>query len=205
MYYYFHGELVKCEPGFVAVECGGVAYRLTVSLNTSSALSDKVGEAVKVYANQQVREDSIELFGFVTEEELEAFKLLLGVSGVGPKAAMAVLSLLDPPRFMLAVCTEDVKAISKASGVGAKTAARIVLELKDKISKDFAGAGTLSSAVSTPLGKAAPRMSGKLSEATEALSALGYDKHTIQRALGSINTDQLTVEQIITQALKSFL
>ena len=205
MYYYFHGELVKCEPGFVAVECGGVAYRLTVSLNTSSALSDKVGEAVKVYANQQVREDSIELFGFVTEEELEAFKLLLGVSGVGPKAAMAVLSLLDPPRFMLAVCTEDVKAISKASGVGAKTAARIVLELKDKISKDFAGAGTLSSAVSTPLGKAAPRMSGKLSEATEALSALGYDKHTIQRALGSINTDQLSVEQIITQALKSFL
>ena len=205
MYYYFHGELVKCEPGFVAVECGGVAYRLTVSLNTSSALSDKVGEAVKVYANQQVREDSIELFGFVTEEELEAFKLLLGVSGVGPKAAMAVLSLLDPPRFMLAVCTEDVKSISKASGVGAKTAARIVLELKDKISKDFAGAGTLSSAVSTPLGKAAPKMSGKLSEATEALSALGYDKHTIQRALGSINTDQLSVEQIITQALKSFL
>ena len=205
MYYYFHGELVKCEPSFVAVECGGVAYRLTVSLNTSSALSDKVGEAVKVYANQQVREDSIELFGFVTEEELEAFKLLLGVSGVGPKAAMAVLSLLDPPRFMLAVCTEDVKSISKASGVGAKTAARIVLELKDKISKDFAGAGTLSSAVSTPLGKAAPKMSGKLSEATEALSALGYDKHTIQRTLGSINTDQLTVEQIITQALKSFL
>lgn len=205
MYYYFHGELVKCEPSFVAVECGGVAYRLTVSLNTSSALSDKVGEAVKVYANQQVREDSIELFGFVTEEELEAFKLLLGVSGVGPKAAMAVLSLLDPPRFMLAVCTEDVKAISKASGVGAKTAARIVLELKDKISKDFAGAGTLSSAVSTTLGKAAPKMSGKLSEATEALSALGYDKHTIQRALGSINTDQLSVEQIITQALKSFL
>lgn len=205
MYYYFHGELVKCEPSFVAVECGGVAYRLTVSLNTSSALSDKVGEVVKVYANQQVREDSIELFGFVTEEELEAFKLLLGVSGVGPKAAMAVLSLLDPPRFMLAVCTEDVKAISKASGVGAKTAARIVLELKDKISKDFAGAGTLSSAVSTTLGKAAPKMSGKLSEATEALSALGYDKHTIQRALGSINTDQLTVEQIITQALKSFL
>lgn len=205
MYYYFHGELVKCEPSFVAVECGGVAYRLTVSLNTSSALSDKVGEAVKVYANQQVREDSIELFGFVTEEELEAFKLLLGVSGVGPKAAMAVLSLLDPPRFMLAVCTEDVKAISKASGVGTKTAARIVLELKDKISKDFAGAGTLSSAVSPPLGKAAPKMSGKLSEATEALSALGYDKHTIQRALGSINTDQLSVEQIITQALKSFL
>ena len=205
MYYYFHGELVKCEPSFVAVECGGVAYRLTVSLNTSSALSDKVGEAVKVYANQQVREDSIELFGFVTEEELEAFKLLLSVSGVGPKAAMAVLSLLDPPRFMLAVCTEDVKAISKASGVGAKTAARSVLELKDKISKDFAGAGTLSSAVSTTLGKAAPKMSGKLSEATEALSALGYDKHTIQRALGSINTDQLSVEQIITQALKSFL
>ncbi len=197
MFYYLNGELAHREAGVCVIDCGGVGYKLTVSLNTSEALISKLGKTVKLYTHLAVREDGIEMFGFSTPEEKECFNLLIGVSGVGPKAAINILSVLTPDKLSLAICTEDVKAISKAPNVGAKTAARIVLELKDKISKD-----TLTS---TPEGAASTApvrmMSGAMSEAAEALSVLGYDKASIQKSLGTVDTS-LDAGAMIKAALK---
>ena len=203
MFYYVNGELVHLEPTMAAIDCGGVAYKLTISLSTSDLLSDKKGEQVRLFTHLQVREDNIELFGFASGEELQSFKYLISVSGVGPKAAMSVLSTLTPSRFIYAVCTEDVKGIAKAPGLGSKTASRIILELKDKFAKEFLGESDakLSAAMQTD----APRKDGKLGEATEALMALGYDRSSILHALRGIDTEKLSLEQIITAALKKFL
>lgn len=203
MFYYLRGELVYREPTVAVIDCGGVAYKLTVSLTTGEAIAERMGAEVKLYTYLQVREDGIELFGFASGEELQTFKYLIGVSGVGPKVAMSVLSTLTPSRFSYAVCTEDIKAIAKAPGLGNKTASRIVLELKDKYAKEFLGAAPVSGSAGTK--SAAPVRNGKLSEATEALTALGYDRSEILDALRGIDTEALSVEQIITQALKKFI
>ena len=152
-----------------------------------------------------VREDGIELFGFASEEELSAFKMLISVSGVGPKAAISVLSTLTPEKLALAVCTEDKKAISQASGIGPKTAARIILELKDKlkalnVADAEAAAGTDSSEMYVGTdGK------GKLSDAQDALSVLGYSRSEALRALQSIDTQNLELDDIIRLALKKLM
>lgn len=203
MFYYLRGELVYREPTVAVIDCGGVAYKLTVSLTTGEAIAERMGAEVKLYTYLQVREDGIELFGFASGEELQTFKYLIGVSGVGPKVAMSVLSTLTPSRFSYAVCTEDIKAIAKAPGLGNKTASRIVLELKDKYAKEFLGTAPVSGSTGTK--QAAPMRNGKLSEATEALTALGYDRSEILDALRGIDTEALSVEQIITQALKKFI
>ena len=132
MFYYLSGTLALAAPGLAVVDVGGVGYKLTISENTYAALprrglTDAAAPGVKLYTYMAVREDDIELFGFASEAELSSFRMLLGVSGVGPKAAMAILSILTPEKFALAVCMEDRKAIAKASGIGPKTAARIVL------------------------------------------------------------------------------
>ena len=198
MYYYLNGELTLCESGTCVVDCGGVGYKLTTSLITSQNLSNKLGQKVKLFTHLAVREDGIELFGFESNEERSCFNLLISVSGVGPKAAISILSMMSPDRFSLAVCTEDTKFISKTPGIGPKTAARIVLELKDKISKDMMTATpTLSS---SPAAKSAP-MSKNLSEATEALMVLGYDKNTVLSVIKDIDPST-DVGLIIKTALK---
>ena len=136
MFYYLNGNLEYRDATTCVIDCGGVGYKLTVSLVTSDLLVNKMNQKVKLFTHLAVREDGIELFGFGTNEERTCFNQLIAVSGVGPKAAMSILSTLSPDRFSLAVCSEDVKAISKAPGIGTKTAQRIILELKDKISKD---------------------------------------------------------------------
>ena len=137
MFYYLNGELALRDINMCVIDCGGVGYKLTISMITSESLASKLGQKVKLYTYLAVREDGVELFGFGSNEERHAFNLLTGVSGVGPKAAMNILSVMSPDRLAMAVCTEDIKGISKAPNIGAKTAARIVLELKDKIAKDF--------------------------------------------------------------------
>ncbi|MBE6568561.1 MAG: Holliday junction branch migration protein RuvA [Ruminococcaceae bacterium] len=201
MLYHVRGTLVLCESGLAVVECGGVGYALTISLNTAEKLAPSVGTEARLFTHLQVREDGVELFGFGDKEELSAFRLLISVSGVGPKAAMSILSQLTPDRFAYAVCTEDAKALSRANGIGAKTAARIVLELKDKISKDqLTGAPpAIPSAAPMPQAK-----SGKLSEAADALTVLGYSRAEVTETLRHIDTQSLTLEQIITAALKYF-
>ena len=199
MFYYLNGNLEYREANLCVIDCGGVGYKLTVSLNTSDSLVNKMNQKVKLYTYLAVREDGIELFGFGTNEERECFNQLISVSGVGPKAAMNILSTLTPDRFSLAVCTEDVKSISKAPGVGTKTAARIVLELKDKISKDMMTAG--SRIDNTPV-QSIPQNS-ILSEATEALMVLGYDKNTVLNALRGIDVQSMKdVGEVIKAALK---
>ena len=210
MFYYIKGPLVYATPSMAAVEASGVAYKLTISENTYRTLpprhtADKP-PVVTLYTHLSVREDGIELFGFGDERELSSFKMLLSVSGVGPKAAMSILSLLTPEKFALAVCTEDKKAISKANGIGPKTAARIILELRDKLMKETSIDDDLSAAVmdhSADAPDAPPR--GKLSEAQDALLVLGFTRAEAQNALKSIDISKLSVEDIIKEALKKLM
>lgn len=199
MFYYLNGELAYRDASSCVIDCGGVGYKLTVSLITSEALSTKLGKAVKLYTHLAVREDGIEMFGFISPEEKECFNLLTGVSGVGPKAAINILSVMSPDKLSLAICTEDVKAISKAQNVGSKTAARIVLELKDKISKDAMSAFPASA--SAPSAPSAPPVGAAFSEAAEALSVLGYDKSSILKALSGVDAS-LDSGAMIKAALK---
>lgn len=201
MFYYLDGTLAEREAGLAVIDCGGVGYGLTVSLTTSDALSSKVGARVKLYTYLQVKEDGMELFGFRNKDELDCFRLLIGVSGVGPKAAMAVLSIFTPDRFRLAVCTEDTKALAKAPNVGAKTAARIVLELKDKI----AGLTLRTPATGGSIAGTAPVSGGKLGDAIEALMTLGYDRASAMNALSGLDAEKLSLNDLISQALRKFL
>ena len=202
MIYHVNGTLEYCEIGFCVIDCAGVGYKLTVSDNTFSAICSHVGEKEKLFANLQVREDGVELFGFKTHDEMQAFKMLITVSGVGPKAAMAILSLLTPDRLYQAIISEDIKAISKASGVGAKTAARVVLELRDKVSKQYFAPSTAN--VPTASAPTPIKGKGNLSEALDALVVLGYTRSEAQKALTGIDP-KLDVEKIIPLALAKLL
>ena len=200
MFYYISGKLVRLEPTFAVVDVGGIGYKLTVSGTTYEAMPPRSvtdPPQVTLYTHLAVREDDIELYGFATQAELSSFRMLLTVSGVGPKAALAVLSLLSPEKFALAVCTDDRKTISRANGVGPKTAARIILELKDKMLKENGGA--ISAAPSAPAGR------GKLSEAVDALIVLGYSRPEALAALKTVDTDRLELEAIIRAALKNLM
>ena len=202
MFYYLHGDLVLRDINSCVIDCGGVGYKLTISMLTSESLASKLDQKVKLFTYLAVREDGIELFGFGTNEERHAFNLLTGVSGVGPKAAMSILSIMSADKLAMAVCTEDIKGISKAPNIGAKTAARIVLELKDKVAKDFiTSASSEKSAGNIGATAQHAAVSGNLAEATEALIVLGYDKSSVIKALGGIDPT-LDVGMIIKAALK---
>lgn len=206
MFYYISGALAYSTPNTAVIDAGGVGYKMTISQTTFEALPRSIrGESVnaKLYTYMAVREDGIELFGFHSETELSSFKMLLSVSGVGPKAAISILSLLTPEKFALAVCTEDRKTISKASGIGPKTAARIILELKDKLMKQTDIDTTLAEGISQPT-QSLPA-SGKLSEAQDALMVLGYTRAEAQGALKSIDTASKDLETIIKLALKQLM
>lgn len=200
MIYHLKGTLELCEEGSCVIDCGGVGYKLFISDNTYTNIVGKVNDELKLLTYMQVREDAVELYGFKTNDELSAFKLLITVSGVGPKAAMSILSLLTPDKLSMAIVSEDTKTIAKASGIGAKTAARVVLELKDKISKQvFATSATAG--VQAPVSFA---KSSNLSEALDALVVLGYSRAEAQRALSGIDP-MLDVTKIIPLALSKLM
>ena len=200
MFYYLNGELALRDINTCVIDCGGVGYKLTISTITSESLASKLGQKVKLYTHLAVREDGVEMFGFGSNEERHTFNLLTAVSGIGPKAALSILSVMTPDRLAMAVCTEDIKSISKAPNIGAKTAARIVLELKDKIAKEMPLASASVKDTSGTINTA--RMStGNLAEATEALMVLGYDRSTVIKALAGIDPT-LDVGAIIKIALK---
>ena len=200
MLYHVNGTLEYCEPSFCVIDCMGVGYKLSISDNTYSSVVGHVNEKIKLFTYLKVSEDGVELFGFKTNDELSAFKLLITVSGVGPKAAMAILSLLTPDRLCMAITSEDIKAIAKANGVGPKTAARVVLELRDKITKQVfttVSEDTVQATVSVT-------KHSNLSEALEALVVLGYSRSDAQRALGGIDP-KLDVSKIIPLALAKLI
>ena len=194
MFYYIKGTLAHIAEGTAVIDCGGVGYKLTVSGTTLSALPDPGREPeVKLFTYFAVREDSAELFGFYTMEELDTFKLLISISGVGPKAAMAILSQLSPSSLADAVTSQNVKMISRAPGVGTKTAQRIVLELSGKL--------VTSQPAASRAAAQAPKNSA-MSEAQDALMVLGYSRAEAQNVLSSIgNTEGKTTEDLIRLAL----
>lgn len=203
MFYYISGKLAYLEPSFAVIDAGGVGYKLTVSQTTFAQLS-KNGDTdnTKLYTYMSVREDGIELYGFYSSEELDAYKLLITVSGVGPKAAIAILSQLTPQRLTVAILNDDKKSISQANGIGPKTAARIILELKDKLTRspftDVEDDGALD-------GLAIPVNSNNRSDALEALTALGYTRNEANNVLKTIDTANMELDDIIRLALKKIM
>ena len=205
MFYYINGKLAALEPGFAVIDAGGVGYKMTITQNTYSSMPPRltVNEppTVKLYSYMAVREDGVELFGFISTEELSAFKMLITVSGVGPKAAVSILSQLSPSKLALAICTEDKKAIAKANGIGPKTAARIILELKDKLNAEAVDDGETQEVIDT----VTSRDSSKLADAQNALLVLGYSRSEALNALKSIDTEALALDEIIKLALKKLM
>ena len=206
MFYYISGILAHLTPTTAVIDAGGVGYKMTISQNTYELLprsTDGTAVSAQLYTYLSVREDGIELFGFAGEAELSSFKMLLGVSGVGPKAAISILSLLTPEKFALAVCTDDKKTISKANGIGPKTAARIILELQDKLLKETPpDKAERSIVVAMTSGGTS---TGKLSEAQDALMVLGYNRSEALSALQSIDISGMELEDIIRTALKKLM
>jgi len=185
------------EPNLAVIDCGGVGYACSTTNYTLSQL--KKGDKVKLFTYMNVREDAVELYGFASRSELQSFKLLLGVSGVGPKAALSILSSSTPEALAMAIVAEDEKALCAAPGIGKKIAQRIILELKDKLTKEqgsfLASGGAVSRAPAAVPG-------GKPREAASALAVLGYSAQEINTALKGIDIEALALEDVIRQALK---
>lgn len=189
MFYYIKGKLVKLAGDFAAVDCGGVGYKLWISGSTYSALAARLGGEVLLYTYLNVREDVMELYGFSTEEELSLFKLLIGVNGVGPKAAGAILTGLTVENLTAAINAGDAKAISRAQGVGLKTAQKIILELNGKLT----GIGGEGAEV--------PTSSAVDGDAMDALMVLGFRRDEAAAALKGLRAD-MPLEEKIGEALK---
>lgn len=192
MIYSLNGKLTYTDPTTAVIECGGVGYGCRVTYNTLRELPE-IGSNAFLYTYMNVREDAVDLFGFYTKEELESFKLLTSVNGVGPKAAISILSELSSNALAVAVSSGDTKTITLAQGVGPKMAQRIVLELKDKIG------GDLSAVEDTSVGSFAN--SEIKTEAVSALVTLGYSQSEAQSAVSKCDLSK-TTEQIIKDALK---
>lgn len=200
MFYYLQGPITILEPSLAVVDCGGVGYSCAVTAYTAAQL--KLNQNARLYVHENIREGAFDLFGFASREELRCFQLLLGVNGVGPKAALAILSAGGPQSFTLAVMTGDEKALTVAQGVGKKLAQRIILELKDKLTKGQ----TVSAAGESVAGPAVTIIpQNKLSEASAALAVLGYSQAEINVALKGIDIDNQSLEQIIRLALKNMM
>lgn len=195
MFYYLNGTIAEIGANLAVVDCGGVGYACATTNYTLAQL--KKGEKAKLYTYLHVREDIFEIYGFATQGELNSFKMLIGVSGVGPKAALAILSAATPDQLTLAVVSGDEKTLTAAPGIGKKIAQRIILELKDKLSKD-PGRFAADSGVSVSI----PARSDKSGEAAAALAVLGYTSQDIAVALKGIDMESLPLEEIIRQALK---
>lgn len=198
MFYSITGNVVFADDSSVAVKTGGVAYKINTSLNTLKE-TGRIGQETTLYTYLSVREDALELYGFSTVHELDIFKLLMTVQGVGPKAALAVLSVHTPNSLILSVVSGDSKSISKAQGVGAKTAQRIILELKDKFSKmvpEQASASDFTAPVFT--------VTGNIAEAESALISLGYSHSDAVKALSGLDSSD-TVENLIRSALRKLI
>ena len=192
MFYYLCGELAHREGNICVIDCGGVGYKLTISMITADSLLSKLGKKVKLYTHLAVREDGVEMFGFGSIEERECF------SGIGPKVALSILSTHSPEKLACAIANEDIALIAKTPGIGKKTASRIVLELKDKLYIEYSENSSSTSRISasTLIAK-----NTNLSEAVEALMVLGYDKTTITNAVRDIDVT-MDAADIIKAVLK---
>lgn len=195
MLYSVRGKLIAIESNAAVVECGGVGYMCQTTMNTLKAV--KLNTEVTLYTYLNVREDAVDLFGFATKAELETFKNLISVSGVGPKAGLAVLSELSPEQVAMAIASDDLKTITRAQGIGKKIAQRIVLELKDKLEKAAKEDSSFAQAAQNSVNVSA----GNVPKAIEALGVLGYSPSDVSPVLATLDS-ALPVEQLISLTLK---
>ena len=193
---YIKGKLETKSSTYVVVDVNGIGYKIFMSGTAISEMAE-TGEKVKIHTHYYVREDNISLYGFNTQEELKMFELLLSVSGVGAKSAIAMLSAIKPSSFALAVISNDVKALTKIPGVGPKSAQRIILELKDKLKTEQALAETDDVEIKTIITN-----NSNVDEAVTALQVLGYTRKEIEKAFERMPNKDLSVEDLIKQALK---
>jgi Holliday junction DNA helicase RuvA len=199
MFYYLKGTVALMDANLAVIDCNGVGYACHCTTFTQSQL--RVGKPAQLFTYCNIREDAFDIYGFATREELRSFEMLLGVSGVGTKAALAILSSTTPDQFSLAILSGDEKTLTAAPGVGKKLAQRILLELKDKLAAqqtefDFSGGGT--PAVAAVRGT-------KAQEASAALAALGYSSSDIAVALKGVDAEALSGEDIIKQGLRTMV
>lgn len=197
MFYYLNGTITVLDQTFAVVDCGGVGFACRTTNYTRSKL--QIGKPAKLFTYCNIREDAFDIYGFCSQEELMCFEQLLSVSGVGPKAAIAILSVMTPEQFMLAVMTQNDKSLTMAPGVGKKMAQRILLELKDKL------AGQQMELSSAELADAPALRGGKMAEATAALASLGYSTAEIGAVLRHVDVQKLTLEQIVREALRAMV
>ena len=200
MFYYLDGTVAEIAPFLAVIDCGGVGYACKTTNNTLSRL--KKGQRGKLYTYLHVAEGIFDLYGFATQNELSSFKLLIGVSGVGPKAALAILSTGTPESLAMAIVTGDEKALTAAPGIGKKIAQRIILELKDKMAKESAATGLDFSAGGSVN---AITFTDKATEAAQALAVLGYTSAEVAAALKGVDVETLPLEEIIRQSLKKMV
>ena len=197
MFYYLNGTVSVIDLGLVVLECGGVGFSVNTTTTTMGKL--RIGDTARLYTHCAIREDAFDIYGFATKKEMETFKLLIGVNGVGPKAALAILSTVTPDGLNMAVVTQNEKSLTAAPGVGKKLAQRILLELKDKLGTqaelDFSSGDGGAAPVLMPGSKAA--------EAVQALQVLGYDQSSISAAMKGIDVQNLKIQDIIKQALRA--
>ena len=197
MFYYLNGVISAIEANLAVVDCGGVGFACNTTGYTLSQL--QVGKQQKLFTHCNVREDAFDIYGFSTKEELSCFERLIGVSGVGPKAGLAILSAMTPSQFSLAVMTGDEKTLTMAQGVGKKMAQRIILELKDKLAgempeQSFQGVAAMPAAAGN-----------KVSEASAALASLGYSQSEIGTALKGLDVENMSVEDIVRSGLRAMV
>ena len=194
MYAYIKGTLEEKSTDSIVVETAGIGYKIYVSEHTMAKLGE-IGEKVKIYTHDHVREDNISLYGFMSNEELKMFELLLQVSGIGAKTAIAMLSNITPSKFALAIISNDLKTLTKIPGIGNKSAQRMVLELKDKLKTQ--------TAIEDDEEETTPNdNSESINEAGQALQILGYNKSEISKVFDKFDTHNLSTEDLIKEALK---
>ena len=199
MFYYLKGVVGHMAPNLAVIDCGGVGYACRTTSYTLAAL--QVGEKAKLFTHLNVREDAMELYGFSTENECNCFRMLIGVSGVGPKAALSILSSTTPEGLATSIITGNEKALTVAPGIGKKIAQRIILELKDKLAK-----GQLPAAEESFGGSGVTVIpQDKTSEASAALAVLGYNPAEINAALKGLDLDALSLEEIVRQSLRKMV
>lgn len=198
MFYYLEGKVTEIDMSLVVIDCGGVGFAVNTTANTISRV--KKGESARLYTYCNVKEDAFDIYGFASKSEKHSFELLLGVSGVGPKAALSILSSSNPEALAMAVVAGDDKALTAAPGVGKKLAQRIILELKDKLAKEADGLPVKGQAPAAGQGGGS-----KLGDAVAALTVPGYGSAEISAAIKQIDVDALGLEDIIRQALKLML
>lgn len=197
MFYHINGIVTDIDYNFAVIDCGGVGYGINTTANTLSQL--KLNEKKKLYISESIKEDAFDLYGFSTISEKKFFEMLLTVSGIGPKAAQAILSASTPEALAVAIMNGDEKAITVAQGVGKKIAQRVILELKDKVSKE---AGEISNEMPVVLSKSDD---DARSDAIAALMVLGYSNAEINSALRKLDVSGMKTEQIVKLALKNLM